>query len=121
MSFVPSKLQETFLIQCPGAETNKELEDVYFEMRPLTRHEMSRIYERRVKNNKGISNFLEDQWVRCCVGWSNVVDESGVTVECTEEVKKEWFRNPALQPLIEELLAELENKSREQLGIQEKN
>tara|TARA_Y100000816_G_C25828811_1_gene433501 strand:- start:206 stop:571 length:366 start_codon:yes stop_codon:yes gene_type:complete len=121
MAFVPSKLEQTFKIQCPGAEMNPELENVFFEMRPLTRHEVSSIYERRVKNNKGISKFLEEQWVKSCVGWENVVDESGLLIECTEEIKKEWFRSPALQPLIEELLSELENRSRDQLGIQEKN
>ena len=121
MSFVPSKLQETFLIQCPGAETNVELAEVYFEMRPLTRHEISGIYEKRVKNNKGISKFLEDQWLKSCIGWEKVVDDNGRHIECTEETKREWFRNPALQPLIEELLNELENRSRDQLGIQEKN
>ena len=121
MAFAPSKLQETFRIQCPGAEMNEELRDVYFEMRPLTRHEVSSIYEKRVKNNKGISKFLEEQWLKSCIGWEKVVDDRGNTLECTEEVKREWFRNPALQPLIEELLAELETRSREQLGIQEKN
>jgi hypothetical protein len=121
MAFTPSKLQETFRIQCPGAETNDELADVFFEMRPLTRHEISGIYEKRVKNNKGISKFLEDQWLKCCIGWENVVDDRGSSIPCTDETKREWFRNPALQPLIEELLAELENKSRDQLGIQEKN
>lgn len=121
MAFVPSKLSETFRIQCPGAETNAELEDVFFEMRPLTRHEISSIYEKRVKNNKGISKFLEEQWMKSCVNWENVSDERGAPLPCTDETKKEWFRNPALQPLIEELLNELENKSRDQLGIQEKN
>ena len=74
MAFVPSKLQETFKIQCPGAETNEELKDVHFEMRPLTRHEVSSIYERRVKNNKGISKFLEEQWMKSCIDWTNVTD-----------------------------------------------
>ena len=113
MAFVPSKLQETFRIQCPGAETNEELAEVYFEI--------SGIYEKRVKNNKGISKFLEDQWLKSCIGWEKVVDDNGRHIECTEETKREWFRNPALQPLIEELLNELENRSRDQLGIQEKN
>jgi|TARA_S200002703_G_scaffold132422_1_gene120223 hypothetical protein len=121
MAFVPSKLQETFRIQCPGAEMNDELKDVYFEMRPLTRHEVSSIYEKRVKNNKGISKFLEEQWLKSCISWENVVDDRGSAIPCSDETKREWFRNPALQPLIEELLSELENRSREQLGIQEKN
>ena len=121
MAFVPSKLQETFKIQCPGAETNEELKDVHFEMRPLTRHEVSSIYERRVKNNKGISKFLEEQRMKSCIDWTNVTDERGTPIPCTDETKQEWFRNPALQPLIEELLNELENRSRDQLGIQEKN
>ena len=121
MAFVPSKLQETFRIQCPGAEMNDDLKDVFFEMRPLTRHEVSGIYEKRVKNNKGISKFLEDQWIKCCISWENVTDDRGTAIECNEENKRDWFRNPALQPLIEELLNELENRSRDQLGIQEKN
>lgn len=121
MAFVPSKLQESFRIQCPGAETNSELEDVFFEMRPLTRHEISSIYEKRVKNNKGISKFLEEQWLKTCLSWENVVDDKGIAIPCNDENKREWFRNPALQPLIEELLSELENRSRDQLGIQEKN
>ena len=33
MAFVPSKLEQTFKIQCPGAEMNAELENVFFEMR----------------------------------------------------------------------------------------
>ena len=53
--------------------------------------------------------------------WENVTDDSGQPISCTEEIKREWFRNPALQPLIEELLSELERHSRNQLGIQEKN
>jgi hypothetical protein len=116
-----SKLSSTFRIQCPGAELNPELEDVFFTMRPLTRHELSSIYEKRVKNNKGVSKFMEDQWVKVCVDWENVADDKGKPIACTEEVKRDWFRNSALQPLIEELLSQLEAKSREQLGIQEKN
>ena len=50
-----------------------------------------------------------------------MVDDRGSAIQCTDETKRDWFRNPALQPLIEELLAELENRSRDQLGIQEKN
>ena len=53
--------------------------------------------------------------------WEGITDETGAPISCTEDTKREWFRNPAMQPLIEELLTELENKSREQLGIQEKN
>lgn len=121
MAFVPSKLTSTFRIQCPGSEMNPDLEDVYFTMKPLTRHEISALYERRIKNNKGVAKFMEDQWVSVCLGWENVTDENGNALECTEQVKREWFRNPALQPLIEELISELERKSRDQLGIQEKN
>ena len=90
-------------------------------MQPLTRHQMANIYEKRVKNNKGTSKFLEDQWVQSCIGWEGVVDENGRALTCDDESKREWFRNPAMQPLIQELLDELEDKSREQLGIQEKN
>lgn len=121
MAFVPSKLADSFRIQCPGAEMDPDLRDVYFTMRPLTKHEMSAIYEKRIKNNKGVAKFMEDQWVRVCTDWENVTDDSGQPISCTEEVKREWFRNPALQPLIEELLSELERHSRDQLGIQEKN
>jgi len=121
MAFIPSKLSDSFRIQCPGAEMDPELQDVFFTMKPLTRHEISSLYEKRIKNNKGVSTFMEDQWVKTCVSWENVTDDKGKPIDCTEEVKREWFRNAALQPLIEELLAELERKSREQLGIQEKN
>lgn len=121
MAFVPSKFSETFRIQCPGAEVNPELEDVFFTMRVLSQHEISAIYERRIKNNKGTSKFGEDQWVKSCVGWENVTDEKGKALDCTEEAKREWFRNAALKPLIDELLSETERRSREQLGIQEKN
>lgn len=121
MPFVPTKLSSTFRIQCPGAEMNPELADVFFEMQPLTRHQMSNIYEKRIKNNKGVAKFLEDQWIASCLTWEGVTDEKGNQIECSEETKREWFRNPALQPMIEELLQELENRSREQLGIQEKN
>jgi hypothetical protein len=121
MPLVPDKLKANFRIQCPGAEMNPELADVFFEMQPLTRHQMSSIYEKRIKNNKGVAKFLEDQWIASCIDWEGINDEKGSAILCTDDTKREWFRNPAMQPLIEELLAELENKSREQLGIQEKN
>ena len=60
MAFVPSKLQETFRIQCPGAEMNSELEDVYFEMRPLTRHEVSSIYEKESKITTEFQSSLKN-------------------------------------------------------------
>jgi len=121
MPLVPGKLSKTFKIPCPGAEMNPELEDVFFEMQPLTRHQLSSIYEKRIKNNKGVSKFLEDQWIQTCMDWEGITDETGAPISCTEDTKREWFRNPAMQPLIEELLTELETLSREQLGIQEKN
>ena len=99
----------------------EDMRDVYFDMQPLNRHQLANLYEKRIKNNKGTSKFLEDQWVACCIGWEGVEDEKGLPIPCDDEVKREWFRNPAIQPLIEDLLAELDNLSREQLGITEKN
>ena len=64
---------------------------------------------------------MEIQWIKPCNEWKGKKDESGNPRHCNDDTKREWFRNPAMQPLIEELLAELENRSREQLGIQEKN
>ena len=121
MPFVPQKLDTTFRIQAPGSEMKEEMRDVYFEMQPLNRHQLANLYEKRIKNNKGTSKFLEDQWVACCIGWEGVEDETGNSISCDDEVKREWFRNPSLQPLIEDLLSELDNLSREQLGITEKN
>lgn len=121
MPFVPNKLETSFRIQAPGAEMNKEMEDVYFTMQPLNRHQMANLYEKRIKNNKGTSKFLEDQWVASCIAWEGVLDDKGQELPCDDEAKREWFRNPALQPLIEELLTELDNLSREQIGILEKN
>ena len=118
-----SSLESEFRIPHPDAKVSpEEYGDVIFIMTPLTQHQITALYDKRInpKNNKGIANFMEDQWVKSLKDWEGIT-EQGVELDCTEAEKRKWFANPALKPLIDHLLTELENKSREQHGIEEKN
>lgn len=118
-----TSLSSNFRIPHPDANVNPEnYGDVVFVMQPLTQHQITAIYDKRInpKTNKGIANFMEDQWIKSCVAWEGIT-ENGKPVECTEDTKRSWFKNASLRPLIDHLLGELEKLSREQHGIEEKN
>jgi hypothetical protein len=116
-----NEVEDTFRIPHPDAVGNEDLKDVFFITRPLTRRENLKLYNRTKKKNGDVSDeFTDDLFVRILIDWEGIT-QKGSPLPCTEEHKRSLCSKPGLAPLIDYIIEETQKKSRDQLGIEEKN
>ena len=121
MAFELDDVQDTFRIPHPDAVGNKDLEDVFFITRPLTRRENLKLYNRNKKKNGDISDeFTDELFVRILTDWEGIT-KNGLPVPCTEDEKRKICSKPGLSPLVDYIIEETQSRSRDQFGIEEKN